>query len=84
MYRCIFATALSCLLFAEFWFCSLLIDNRDSFLQDVGMHFPMATLPHFSECLNKWEQLCDIFKKYEVEGTKLLPAGGENEKIIIT
>lgn len=32
IYRYIFAIALSCLLFAEFWFCSLHADNRDSFL----------------------------------------------------
>lgn len=44
----------------------------------------MATFPGFPECLNKLEQQCGVLKKYEVEGTKLLPAGGENEKIIIT
>lgn len=49
-----------------------------------GDALPMATLLHFPECLNKLEQQCDILKKYEVEGTKLLTAGGENEKIIIT
>ena len=49
-----------------------------------GDALPRATLLHFPECLNKLEQQRDILKKYEVEGTKLLPAGGENEKIIIT
>lgn len=44
----------------------------------------MAAFPGFPECLNKLEQQYGVLKTYEVEGTKLPPAGGENEKIIRT
>lgn len=40
----------------------------------------MAAFPGFPECLNKLEQQCGILRKYDIEGTKLLPVEGKMRK----